>query len=124
MNYESNESKQQQLILPSPTTTTTTTTTNEFVLNEKPCSDTTLVRRHRTREIPITAKVIHIRALFNYVPQEDLYIPCKELGLGFSKGDILHIITQDDADWWQAYKNEDKDQSLAGLIPSQSFQEK
>lgn len=39
-------------------------------------------------------KVVHIRALFNYVPQEDLYIPCKELGLAFSKGDILHIISQ------------------------------
>ena len=38
--------------------------------------------------------LIHIRALFNYVPQEDIYIPCKEIGLGFNKGDILHIISQ------------------------------
>jgi MAGUK p55 subfamily protein 5 len=69
-------------------------------------------------------KVLHIRALFNYVPQEDIYIPCKEIGLGFNKGDILHIISQDDDDWWQAYNDVDKDQLLAGLIPSQSFQEK
>lgn len=69
-------------------------------------------------------KTLHIRALFNYVPQEDLYLPCKELGLSFSKGDILHIISQDDDQWWQAYRDDDKDQSLAGLIPSQIFQER
>lgn len=69
-------------------------------------------------------KMLHIRALFNYLPQEDLYIPCKELGLGFSKGDILHIISQDDPDWWQAYRDDEKDQQLAGLIPSQAFQER
>ena len=69
-------------------------------------------------------KVLHIRALFNYVPQEDFYIPCKELGLSFSKGDIMHIISQVDEDWWQAYRDDDKDQSLAGLIPSQAFQER
>lgn len=67
---------------------------------------------------------IHIRALFNYEPDEDLYIPCKELGLRFLKGDVLHIISQEDNDWWQAYRDGDKDQSLAGLIPSQSFQER
>lgn len=39
-------------------------------------------------------KMLHIRALFNYVPLEDMFIPCKELGLGFSKGDIIHIISQ------------------------------
>ncbi len=67
--------------------------------------------------------VIHIRALFNYEPDEDLYLPCKELGLRFMKGDVLHIISQEDGDWWQAYKDGEK-QSLAGLIPSQAFQEK
>lgn len=69
-------------------------------------------------------KILHIRALFNYSPQEDLYIPCRELGLSFSKGDILHVTNQDDDNWWQAYRDDDKDQSMAGLIPSQSFQEK
>jgi hypothetical protein len=39
-------------------------------------------------------QMVHIRALFNYVPQDDMYIPCKELGLAFSKGDIIHIISQ------------------------------
>ena len=26
--------------------------------------------------------------------QEDKYIPCKEAGLGFVKGDIIHIVSQ------------------------------
>jgi MAGUK p55 subfamily member 5 len=39
-------------------------------------------------------KMVHVRALFNYEPDEDIYIPCKELGLSFIKGDILHIISQ------------------------------
>ncbi len=39
-------------------------------------------------------KIMHIKALFNYLPQEDYFIPCKELGLSFRKGDILHIISQ------------------------------
>lgn len=68
--------------------------------------------------------IVHLRALFNYSPQEDLYIPCRELGLSFTKGDILHITNQDDENWWQAYRDDDKDQQMAGLIPSQCFQEK
>lgn len=79
----------------------------------------------RARHVDKNAKIVHMRAMFNYVPQDDLYIPCKELGLSFSKGDILHVVIgRDDADWWQAYKDDDKDQALAGLIPSQLFQEK
>lgn len=72
----------------------------------------------------VDEKILHIRTLFTYIPQEDFYIPCKELGVGFSKGDILHVISQVDEDWWQAYRDDEKDQSLAGLIPSQSFQER
>ena len=68
--------------------------------------------------------ILHLRALYNYVPQEDIFIPCKEIGLPFAKGDILHIISQDDEDWWQAYRDDDRDQSLAGLIPAQLFQER
>jgi hypothetical protein len=69
-------------------------------------------------------KIIHLRALYNYVPHEDMFIPCKEIGLPFAKGDILHILSQDDEDWWQAYRDDDRDQSLAGLIPAQLFQER
>lgn len=66
---------------------------------------------------------MHIRALFNYDPDEDLFIPCRELGIAFSKGDILHVSSQEDANWWQAYRDGDDDHTLAGLIPSKSFWE-
>ncbi|GAB1609587.1 MAGUK p55 subfamily member 5-like isoform X2, partial [Argonauta hians] len=67
---------------------------------------------------------ICIRALFNYEPEEDDYIPCRELGISFLRGDILHVIDQEDANWWQAYKDkENQDSSMAGLIPSKTFQE-
>lgn len=33
--------------------------------------------------------VIHLKALFDYDPDDDLYIPCRELGLCFRKGLII-----------------------------------
>ena len=42
---------------------------------------------------------VRLRALFDYDPHDDKYIPCKEAGLSFSKGDILHIVSQDDPYW-------------------------
>lgn len=66
--------------------------------------------------------MIHVKALFKYDPEDDAYIPCRELGLSFEKGDILHIINQEDANWWQAYRDGEDEQALAGLIPSKSFQ--
>lgn len=42
---------------------------------------------------------VRVRALFNYNSTEDPYIPCKEAGLNFKKGDVLHIVSQDDAYW-------------------------
>uniref|UniRef100_A0A4W5MMM9 Protein PALS1 n=1 Tax=Hucho hucho TaxID=62062 RepID=A0A4W5MMM9_9TELE len=68
--------------------------------------------------------VMHVRAYFNYDPSDDPYVPCRELGLSFQKGDILHIISQDDPNWWQAYRDGDEDnQPLAGLVPGKSFQQ-
>uniref|UniRef100_A0A1Q3FUT3 Putative calcium/calmodulin-dependent serine protein kinase/membrane-associated guanylate kinase n=1 Tax=Culex tarsalis TaxID=7177 RepID=A0A1Q3FUT3_CULTA len=66
--------------------------------------------------------VLHVRAHFDYDPEDDLYIPCRELGISFQKGDVLHVISRDDPNWWQAYREGEQDQTLAGLIPSQSFQ--
>ena len=66
---------------------------------------------------------MHIKAHFNYDPEDDLFIPCRELGISFGKGDILHVINQQDANWWQAYREGEEDQALAGLIPSRAFQE-
>lgn len=59
----------------------------------------------------------HYRAHFSYSPDDDLYIPCHELGISFQRGDILHVISQDDPHWWQAYRDGEWTQTLAGLIP-------
>lgn len=67
-------------------------------------------------------EVLHVRAHFDYDPEDDLYIPCRELGISFQKGDVLHVISRDDPNWWQAYREGEEDQTLAGLIPSQQFQ--
>lgn len=50
-------------------------------------------------------------------------IPCKEAGLPFNKGDVLHIVNQEDLNWWQARKHGEKN-SRAGLIPSRQLQER
>ncbi|KAI8430820.1 hypothetical protein MSG28_000975 [Choristoneura fumiferana] len=65
---------------------------------------------------------VRVRALFNYSSAEDPYIPCKEAGLNFKKGDVLHIVSQDDAYWWQA-RREGERIMRAGLIPSRALQE-
>jgi len=66
--------------------------------------------------------VLHVRAHFDYDPEDDLYIPCRELGISFQKGDVLHVISREDPKWWQAYREGEEDQTLAGLIPSQMYQ--
>jgi len=63
-----------------------------------------------------------MKAHFDYDPEDDGYIPCRELGISFQKSDILHVISQEDANWWQAFREGEEDQTLAGLIPSKSFQ--
>nr|ADD25764.1 photoreceptor-layer-nok-like protein [Danio rerio] len=68
--------------------------------------------------------VMHVKANFSYDPSEDPYVPCKELGLSFQRGDILHVTSQDDPNWWQAYREGHDDQKpLAGLIPGKNFQQ-
>lgn len=42
---------------------------------------------------------VRVRAHFDYFAFTDPYIPCKEAGLDFRRGDILHIVSQDDAYW-------------------------
>lgn len=64
-----------------------------------------------------------VKALFDYNPADDKAIPCKEAGLAFKKGDILQVMSQDDATWWQA-KLEGDGNPRAGLIPSKHFQER
>ncbi|KAG8178780.1 hypothetical protein JTE90_022410 [Oedothorax gibbosus] len=66
---------------------------------------------------------MHVKAHFDYDPEDDLYIPCRELGISFQKGDILNIISQEDPNWWQAFREGEEDQALAGLVPSKNFQQ-
>merc|ERR1719412_565183 len=73
--------------------------------------------------VPLRESRVRLKALFNYNPYEDKYIPCKEAGLGFVKGDIIHIVSQDDPYWWQARRECDRSMR-AGLIPSRALQEK
>ncbi|XP_067863273.1 MAGUK p55 subfamily member 7 isoform X1 [Heptranchias perlo] len=74
-------------------------------------------------ETPAKESKMFVRTLFDYDPNEDKAIPCKEAGLSFKKGDILQIVSQDDATWWQA-KRECDANLRAGLIPSKQFQER
>ena len=67
--------------------------------------------------------VMHVKAHIDYDPEDDPYVPCRELGISFLKGDILHVINQKDPNWWQARREGEDDQQLPGLIPSASFQQ-
>nr|XP_018908000.1 PREDICTED: MAGUK p55 subfamily member 7 isoform X2 [Bemisia tabaci] len=66
---------------------------------------------------------VRVRALFDYNASKDQYIPCREAGLDFTKGTILHIVSQNDPYWWQARIEGDKN-IRAGLIPSRTLQER
>ncbi|KAL6256208.1 hypothetical protein P5V15_012324 [Pogonomyrmex californicus] len=66
---------------------------------------------------------VRVRAHFSYVAADDPYIPCREAGLDFVKGDVLHIVSQDDIYWWQARREGDRNMR-AGLIPSRALQER
>ncbi|KAF8384364.1 magu-2 [Pristionchus pacificus] len=65
-----------------------------------------------------------LRSLFNYDPHDDVFVPCRELALSFSRGDVLHILDTSDSNWWQATLDGSncRDQ-LAGIIPSPSFRQ-
>ncbi|XP_014325557.1 MAGUK p55 subfamily member 4 isoform X1 [Xiphophorus maculatus] len=86
-------------------------------------------RSHGTimfKVIPITERPIHnqtmlyVRAMTDYSPQQDPTIPCADAGMSFKKGDILEIVDQTDALWWQAKKLPGSS-ACAGLIPSTSL---
>ncbi|XP_063910296.1 MAGUK p55 subfamily member 7 isoform X5 [Zophobas morio] len=74
-------------------------------------------------KLNIRESKVRVRAHFNYDAATDPYIPCKEAGLDFRKGDVLHIVSQDDAYWWQARREGDRNMR-AGLIPSRALQER
>uniref|UniRef100_A0A8C2XLL9 Protein associated with LIN7 2, MAGUK p55 family member a n=1 Tax=Cyclopterus lumpus TaxID=8103 RepID=A0A8C2XLL9_CYCLU len=72
------------------------------------------------RDTPAPPQV-YLKPHFNYNPATDNLIPCKEAGLAFSKGDILHVVNKEDPNWWQARKVVG---GATGLIPSQFLEEK
>ncbi|XP_061741769.1 MAGUK p55 subfamily member 5b [Nerophis ophidion] len=83
-----------------------------------------LIPSSQMKPAPHRQTVMHVRAYFDYDPSDDPFVPCRELGLSFQKGDILHVISQDDPNWWQAYRDGDEEnQLLAGLIPGKNFQQ-
>uniref|UniRef100_A0A8C6UUZ8 Protein PALS1 n=1 Tax=Neogobius melanostomus TaxID=47308 RepID=A0A8C6UUZ8_9GOBI len=83
-----------------------------------------LIPSTQSKPPPVKESVVHVKAYFDYDPSDDPYVPCRELGLSFQKGDILHIISQADPNWWQAYRDGDEEnQPLAGLVPGKSFQQ-
>lgn len=44
---------------------------------------------------------VFLKPHFNYNPATDNLIPCREAGLVFSRGDVLHIVNKEDPNWWQ-----------------------
>ncbi|OWA52889.1 Peripheral plasma membrane protein CASK [Hypsibius exemplaris] len=75
-----------------------------------------------SRRPPAAACEVHVRAQFAYKPKEDQMIPCIDAGLAFAVGDILHVISKDDSNYWQA-RPVDQPEMPAGLIPSPELQE-
>ncbi|XP_056607572.1 MAGUK p55 subfamily member 4-like isoform X5 [Triplophysa dalaica] len=73
--------------------------------------------------VPITDRPVNnqtmlfMRAMVDYNPLVDPSIPCTDAGMAFRKGEILEIVDQTDALWWQAIKLPSIS-SCAGLIPS------
>eukprot|EP00794_Sanderia_malayensis_P010960 gene10960-12121_t len=66
-------------------------------------------------------KAMFVRALFDYDPRADDFIPCQQAGIGFKRGEILQIVSKSDSHWWQAIKHGSSQK--AGLIPSTELQE-
>ena len=65
-----------------------------------------------------------MRANFDYEPEEDPYLPCQQMGIKFARGDVLRVVSDEDANWWQAYREGDDEQQLPGLIPSPEFHQR
>lgn len=62
-----------------------------------------------------------VRANFCYDPMLDALNPKPDSGLAYRRGDILHIVSRQDHDWWQAHLDND---SRIGIIPSPDIQKR
>ncbi|XP_065055770.1 peripheral plasma membrane protein CASK-like isoform X2 [Rhopilema esculentum] len=73
------------------------------------------------RNSEVEEKKKFVRALFDYDPRADDFIPCQQAGIAFKRGEILQIVSQTDTHWWQAIRAGDTQK--AGLVPSPELQE-
>uniref|UniRef100_H2YGD9 Uncharacterized protein n=1 Tax=Ciona savignyi TaxID=51511 RepID=H2YGD9_CIOSA len=53
---------------------------------------------------PMIPTQLYLRSRYKYHPKSDPLIPCQEAGLDFNPGDVLRVVSKDDASWWQAIK--------------------
>ncbi|KAK3083361.1 hypothetical protein FSP39_020764, partial [Pinctada imbricata] len=68
---------------------------------------------------------LYLRSHISYDPAKDRLLPCKDAGLPFRDGDILHVLNNEDPSWWQARMvMPDGTDGDTGLIPSQQLEEK
>uniref|UniRef100_A0A3Q2PER2 MAGUK p55 scaffold protein 4 n=1 Tax=Fundulus heteroclitus TaxID=8078 RepID=A0A3Q2PER2_FUNHE len=74
----------------------------------------------RSTQVISNQKPVYMRAMVDYYPLQDSSIPCPDAGMAFSRGDLLEVVDQSDALWWQARKLP-CGASFAGLIPSASM---
>ncbi|KAE8291262.1 MAGUK p55 subfamily member 7 [Larimichthys crocea] len=74
-------------------------------------------------EMSSNKKKLFLRALFDYDPNEDPTVPCKDAAVAFKRGDVLQIVCMEDDTWWQACHLGDVN-TRAGLIPSQQLHER
>ncbi|KAG8013943.1 MAGUK p55 subfamily member 7 [Nibea albiflora] len=74
-------------------------------------------------EMSSNKKKLFLRALFDYDPNEDPTVPCKDAAVAFKRGDVLQIVCMEDDTWWQACHLGDVS-TRAGLIPSQQLHER
>uniref|UniRef100_A0A3B3UEH4 MAGUK p55 scaffold protein 4 n=2 Tax=Poecilia TaxID=8080 RepID=A0A3B3UEH4_9TELE len=74
----------------------------------------------RSTQVTSSQKPVYMRAMVDYCPLQDSSIPCPDAGMAFIRGDLLEVVDQSDALWWQARKLP-CGASFAGLIPSASM---
>uniref|UniRef100_A0A3B3UG02 MAGUK p55 scaffold protein 4 n=2 Tax=Poecilia TaxID=8080 RepID=A0A3B3UG02_9TELE len=74
----------------------------------------------RSTQVTSSQKPVYMRAMVDYCPLQDSSIPCPDAGMAFIRGDLLEVVDQSDALWWQARKLP-CGASFAGLIPSTYF---
>ncbi|XP_030607659.1 MAGUK p55 subfamily member 7-like isoform X1 [Archocentrus centrarchus] len=82
-----------------------------------------IIPAYSREEMSTTKQKLFVRALFDYDPNQDPAIPCKDAALAFKRGDVLQIVSMEDDTWWQACHLGDSNGG-AGLIPSKELHER